>query len=64
MVCLDLLDHMKWVEALRAIYIKDDWDHKSLWVAVAAQTKGGKDLTREEVFQNRRLPHCPSENLP
>ena len=52
MVCLDLLDHMEWVEALRAIYTKDDWDHKSLWVAVAAQTKGGKDLTREEVFQN------------
>ena len=52
MVCLDLLDHMEWVEALRAIYTKVDWDHKSLLVGVAAQTKGGKDLIREEASQN------------
>ena len=61
---MDLLDHMEWVEALLAIYTKHDLDHKRLWVVATAQTQGGKDLRREEVFQNRRLLHCPSENLP
>ena len=64
LVCLDLLDHMEWVDDLLAIYTKDDWDYKSLWVVAAAQIKGGKDLIREEVSQNRRLLRCPSKNLP
>ena len=60
---MGLLDHMGWVEALLLVYTKDDLDHKSLWVVAAAQEKGGKYLIREEVFQNRRLLRCPSENL-
>ena len=52
LVCLGLLEHMGWVEALLLLHIKDDLDHKSLWVVAAAQTKGGKDLIREEAFQN------------
>ena len=49
---MGLLDHMGWVEALLLVYTKDDLDHKSLWVVVAAQIEGEKDLIREEVFQN------------
>ena len=64
MVCLDLWDHTEWIKALHEIYMKDDWDQKSQGVMVAAQTKGGKDVTREEVCQNRRLPHYPFENSP
>ena len=62
--CMDLLDHMEWVEALLLVHTKDDLDHKSLWVMESTQTKGGKDLIREEAFQNRRFLHFPSENLP
>lgn len=62
--CLGLLDHMGWVEALLLVYAKDDLDHKGLWVVGAGQTEGEKGLIREEVFQNRRLLHCPFENLP
>ena len=64
MICLGLLDHMGWVEALLLVYTKDDLDHKSLWVVAATQTKGGKDLIREEAFQNQRLLRCPSEIFP
>ena len=64
LVCLGLLDHMGWIEALLLVYTKDDLDHKSLWVVVASKTEGEKDLIREEVFQNRRLLRCPSESLP
>ena len=64
MVCLGLLDQKDWLEALLLAHIEDNLDHKSLWVVAPAQTEGEKDLIREEVFQNRRLLHCPSENLP
>ena len=64
LVCLGLLDHMGWVEALLLVYTKDDLDHKSLWVVATVRTEDEKDLIREEVFQNRRLLRCPSESLP
>ena len=52
LVCLGLLDHMGWVEALLLAHIEDNLDHKSLWVVAPAQIEGEKDLIREEVFQN------------
>ena len=62
MVCLGLLGHMDWLEALLLEYIEDNLDHKSLWVVVAAQTMGEMDLIMEGVFQSQRFLYCPFEN--
>ena len=62
LVCLGLWDHMEWEEALILAHTADDLDHKSLCVVVASQTEGEMDLTRELVFQSRRLRRCPFEN--
>ena len=50
LVCLGLLDHMGWVEALLLAHIEDNLNHKSLWVVGVAQTRGEMDLIRGEVF--------------
>ena len=62
MVCLGLLDHMDWLEALLLAYIEDNLDHKSLWVVADAQTMGEMDLIMEGVFQSQRFLHFPFEN--
>ena len=50
MVCLGLLDHMDWLEALLLAYIEDNLDHRSRWVVAAAQTMGEMDLIMEGIF--------------